>query len=135
MKIMKRPNTLIIEDNLFLVKVLRNLLLYQSGRLEFAKTRDEANDILGRGSFDLVLSDFHLGDQNSLPILENLSKTQTKQMLVFMSSDTEALQSVKAKFSTNKFWAFVNKNESDWLVQIQEAISSFKGNYDFGKTA
>ena len=76
---MKRPNTLIIEDNLFLVKVLRNLLLYQSGRLEFAKTRDEANDILGRGSFDLVLSDFHLGDQNSLPILENLSKTQTKQ--------------------------------------------------------
>lgn len=134
-KIMKRPNTLIIEDNLFLVKVLRNLLLYQTGKLEFAQTRDEAKDLINNESFELILSDFHLGEQTSLPILESLNKIHPRQMVVFMSSDVNALQSVKDKFSVNKFWAFVNKNESDWLVQIQDAISSFKGSFDFGKTA
>lgn len=132
---MKRPNTLIIEDNIFLVKVLKNLLLYQTGRLRIAQSVEEAKALLEQESFELILSDFHLGEQNSMPILKKLNKVQTKQMLVFMSSDINSLEKVKKKFSHNKFWAFINKNEGDWLVRIQDAINSLMVNHDLIRTA
>tara|TARA_R110002072_G_scaffold95446_1_gene210349 strand:+ start:3985 stop:4386 length:402 start_codon:yes stop_codon:yes gene_type:complete len=123
---MKRPNTLIIEDNSFLLKVLKNLLLYRTGKLKFAKTLDEAKQILKEESFELVLSDFHLGQENSMPILQSLNESNPKQMLVFMSSDQNSFKKVREKFSKNKFWAFVNKNDSDWLIQIESAIRNLK---------
>lgn len=129
---MKRPNTLIIEDNLFLIKVIRNLLLYQTGVLKFAKTVEEAQELLKTEDFELILSDFHLGEENSLPILHSLSDNQS---LVFMSSDFESLNLVKTLFSKNKGWAFVNKNEGDWLIQIQNSIHFLMGNFKFNKTA
>lgn len=129
---MTRPNTLIIEDNLFLIKVLKNLLLYQTGRLKIAQTVEEAEAILSKETFELILSDFHLGQNNSMPILKNISELQKKQMLVFMSSDIKSLNKVKRKFSHNQYWAFVNKNEGDWLVRIQDSINNLLLNHNLG---
>src|SRR5210317_402233 len=73
---------LVIEDDKLLCRRVAAYLESRGGEVMSAASLEEARNLLGDFSFDIVLSDIHLPDGNSLDLLRGNSFPATTRVLV-----------------------------------------------------
>lgn len=92
----KGKNIFLVEDNVFLSKVLANKLTKNGFNVTAIDAGDKALDIIRNKVPDLLLLDIFIPGINGLDLLEILRKEDaTKELKVFMISNTDQADSRK----------------------------------------
>lgn len=116
---------LILEDNSFVLSIIRAALKLYDHQILVAFSVGEATQIYQAWEPNLVISDLHLEEGTSIPFLEVLIADRFNNVLV-VSSDAVLLGQVEKELIAPE-WRYVNKNDRKWLVGLKEAMDHFLG--------
>jgi DNA-binding NtrC family response regulator len=121
------PRILVVEDNKVLREEVRELLQDAGYRVRGARNVRKATHRLAHHRFDLILTDYDLGDATGFEVLEVANVRHPNAKLVVMSADTDpvlseqALQSGAARFLEKPFRArTLLDTVSDLLKQMDD---------------
>ena len=70
-----KKSILIAEDDLSLIKLLRNILTSEGYEVKEAHNGKEALEIISKSNFDLVLTDFLMPEMDGMKLVRNIRKT------------------------------------------------------------
>ncbi len=121
------PRILVVEDNEVLRAEVRELLQDAGYRVRGARNVRKATHRLVHHSFDLILTDYDLGDATGFEVLEVASTRHPNAKLVVMSADSDpelsqqALQSGAARFLEKPFRA------ATLLATVAELLKQIDG--------
>ena len=90
------PSLLIVEDDLTFATMLKTWLTKKGFETETAGTSTRAKKLLASRSFDLILSDLRLPDQDGLSLLSWLRKQSNQTPFIIMTSYAEIQNAVLA---------------------------------------
>lgn len=90
------PSILIVEDDLTFSTMLKTWLGKKGFEVETASTQAKARKQLGTRSFDLILSDLRLPDQDGMNLLSWLREQQNEVPFIIMTSYAEIQSAVRA---------------------------------------
>jgi DNA-binding NtrC family response regulator len=88
------PRILIVEDDQTFRETILEILRDVGYKVKGARSLRKATKRLNKHEFDLVFTDFHLGDHTGFEVLEVANKTRPNAKIVLMSSlaDPELVQ-------------------------------------------
>ncbi len=99
-------NILIIDDEEYLVELMREILLNEGDfNIRTSTSGRDALDLLSKEYFDLVISDIRMPDVDGMDVYDYLSKRGLQDKIVFVTADPYSEDVVK----------FLRNNELDFL--------------------
>lgn len=111
---------LIVEDNKFILSLIKAALRSFKGEVLAAHNQEEAIQIYNRYQPEIVLSDLHMDQGTTWDLLTKLSEQGLSQVFV-VSSDTALLARVKQELHQSD-WVYINKNNNQWLQILKKSF-------------
>ncbi len=96
---MHKPRILLVEDEVAQRKLVGSILTDEGYQVTQAGSVEEAEDLLGKGEFDLVLSDWKLPARNGFQLLEHVREQHPLMAFIMVTaygSIDRAVQAVRA---------------------------------------
>lgn len=120
------PSILIVEDDLTFSTMLKTWLGKKGFEVETASTQAKARKQLGTHSFDLILSDLRLPDQDGMNLLSWLREQQNEVPFIIMTSYAEIQSAVRAMKEGATDYISKPVQPDELLKKIREAIQPEK---------
>ncbi|MBA3347623.1 MAG: response regulator [Actinobacteria bacterium] len=90
-------SVLVVDDEPSLRLLCRVNLELEGHRVLEAATVDEARDLLGRETVDVVLLDMHIGSGSGLDVLEEIERKELPVRVVVLSGTSEITPALRAR--------------------------------------
>jgi CheY-like chemotaxis protein len=81
-----QKKVLVVDDDVFLSKILSSSIVSKGFQVENAYSGQEALDKIKKGHFDLILLDLMLPDKNGFEVLEKMKARKDKTPVVVLSN-------------------------------------------------
>lgn len=98
-----KANILVVDDNIEITEILRDVLIEDGHKVDTAHSGEEAIITLSHSSFDLIISDFHMNRGNGLDVLNHVASLEQKPLFVFFSAADFEIQNLCLKSGASKF--------------------------------
>ena len=118
------PSLLIVEDDLTFSTMLKTWLKKKGFEVETVGTCTRAKKMLSTGSFDLILSDLRLPDQDGLTLLSSLRDKSDQTPFIIMTSYAEVQNAVLAMKRGATDYIKKPIQPDELLKKIREALVS-----------
>lgn len=93
----KNKNILIIDDDEFVRKTLRNLLIYRDYAVDVAEDGSIGIEKAKSDCYDIVLLDINLPDKNGLDVLKDIKSAKLKASVIVITGDASPELEEKAR--------------------------------------
>jgi two-component system chemotaxis response regulator CheY len=105
---MSDSKVLVADDSSTMRKIiLRSLSAVGVENVVEAADGDEAVDLFGKGTFDMVLTDWNMPGKNGLDVIKDIRKTNTEVPIIMVTTEAEKSRVVEA----------IQAGVSDYLVK------------------
>lgn len=122
-----KKNILLIEDDLFLQQLYKDLLLQEGYDVKTAGEGDEAFDLLFKNVWDLVLLDVILPKLSGFEILKKVtedSKIKLKCPVIFMTN-LDSTESDKSKLEkADDYWIKSNMSPPEFIEKVRKVLKT-----------
>ena len=98
-----KANILVIDDNIEITEILREVLIEEGHNVDTAHSGEDAISALSYSTFDLIISDFHMDRGNGLDVLNHAVKLERKPLFVFFSAADNEIQNLCINSGASKF--------------------------------
>ena len=90
-------NVLIIDDDEFVRKTLRSLLIYRDYTVDVAENGTSGMEKAKSDCYDIVLLDINLPDRNGLDVLKDIKSAKLKASVIVITGDASPETEEKAR--------------------------------------
>ncbi|MCM1370642.1 MAG: response regulator [Clostridium sp.] len=111
---------LLVDDDISFLKILTYSLNDKKNNIITASCVEEAIDKINNVKFDLIISDYNMGNDNGLSILKNLrNNNDNAKFIMLTGNDSSELQYMVEQ----QDGIFLDKGNLNLLKKIKEEIS------------
>jgi two-component system response regulator PilR (NtrC family) len=119
---MSKPHVLVVDDEVSMVEMLSVFFGDQGFEVSSAGSVTGAREALGKGRFDLVLSDILMPDGNGLELLKRIREKSPETAVIMMTAYNSSRSAVEAM--KNGAYGYISKpfDLDELRVQVESAL-------------